>query len=74
MADEIDLAQEINDRLLGDAIAAQQRAMPRGESATHCEDCEAEIPEARRQAMPGCHRCITCQAELEAIHANWGAL
>lgn len=70
MPDEIDLAQEINDRILGDAIAAQQRAMPRGENATHCEDCGEPIPEGRRKASPGCRRCIDCQT----LHENWGAL
>lgn len=70
MPDDLDRAQEINEQLLGDAIAAQQRAMPRGESLAECEDCGEEIPEARRQAMPGCRKCIDCQTTLE----NWRPL
>ncbi|RME17009.1 MAG: DksA/TraR family C4-type zinc finger protein, partial [Alphaproteobacteria bacterium] len=29
------------------------RPAPRGESATHCADCDEPIPEARRKALPG---------------------
>lgn len=70
MPDDVDRAQEINEQLLGDALAAQQRGMPRGESATHCEDCGEPIPEARRKASPGCRKCIDCQTTLE----NWRPL
>jgi len=27
----------------------------------HCEHCEAAIPAARRQAVPGVRLCVTCQ-------------
>ena len=30
------------------------------DSATECIDCDAEIPEARRWAAPGCQRCVKC--------------
>ncbi|NEL74754.1 MAG: TraR/DksA family transcriptional regulator, partial [Xanthomonas perforans] len=30
-------------------------------SLTHCEECEAPIPEARRKAVPGVHLCVHCQ-------------
>jgi phage/conjugal plasmid C-4 type zinc finger TraR family protein len=36
-----------------------------GESATHCEECGAVIPDARRKAIPGVRFCVTCQSELE---------
>lgn len=70
MPDEIDRAQEINEQLLGDALAQQQRRMPRGESLAECVDCGEPIPEARRKAMPGCRRCIDCQT----LHEHWRAL
>lgn len=28
-------------------------------------DCGEPIPEARRQAMPGCRRCIDCETFIE---------
>ncbi len=42
------------------------RRRPRGESATHCAECEEAIPEARRRAVPGVRLCIDCQAERDA--------
>lgn len=30
-----------------------------------CEDCGEEIPEKRREAVPGCTRCVKCQEEAE---------
>ena len=32
---------------------------------THCEDCESEIPEARRKAVPGVRLCVNCQSERD---------
>ena len=65
MPDDMDLAQGINEEHLVDALAEHRRRQPKGESRTHCEDCEDEIPEARRKASPGCTRCIDCQTTLE---------
>jgi len=44
-----------------------------GESLTHCEECDAPIPERRRQAVPGVRTCVQCQNELDRIHRD-GAL
>ena len=35
--------------------------MPSGPSLTHCEECNAAIPEARQQAVPGVRLCVVCQ-------------
>ncbi|MGZ9810298.1 DksA/TraR family C4-type zinc finger protein [Pseudoroseicyclus sp. H15] len=32
-----------------------------GESATECAECGDEIPQARREAIPGVKLCIECQ-------------
>ena len=50
---------------INDAIARAKRALPQGESLTHCEECDAPIPEARRLAMPGVRLCVRCQQSLE---------
>lgn len=34
-------------------------------SATHCEECGIEIPEARRIAVPGCTMCADCKSDAE---------
>ena len=41
------------------------RRAPVGESLTHCAECDEEIPEARRAALPGVKLCIDCQAERD---------
>lgn len=70
MPDDMDRVQELNEQFLADALAQQQRNMPRGESLVECEDCGEPIPEARRKAQRGCRRCIDCQT----LHENWRAL
>lgn len=44
----------------------QARRAPRGESLTHCAECEEPIPEARQKAVPGVKLCIDCQEERDA--------
>ncbi|HYQ38050.1 MAG TPA: DksA/TraR family C4-type zinc finger protein [Pseudomonas sp.] len=55
--------QEQIDDSIADAIARARSQLPRGESLRHCEECDAPIPEARRQAVPGVRLCLACQAE-----------
>jgi phage/conjugal plasmid C-4 type zinc finger TraR family protein len=57
--------QEQIDATLADEIARARSRLPRGESLTHCEECEEPIPEARRMAVPGVRLCVRCQAELD---------
>ncbi|NWD24872.1 TraR/DksA family transcriptional regulator [Pseudomonas yamanorum] len=47
-----------------DAQLAQARAQPTGPSSIHCQDCDNEIPEARR-ALGGKTRCTPCQTTFE---------
>ena len=54
--------QEQIDSSIDDAIARARSELPTGESLTHCEECDAPIPEARRAALPGVRLCVTCQA------------
>ena len=57
--------QEQIDATVDSAVQLARSRLPDGESLTHCEECGAAIPEARRQAMPGVRYCVRCQAELE---------
>lgn len=45
-----------------DALASARARMPSGEGLTECEDCGAQIPEARRKALPGARTCVACQS------------
>jgi len=53
------------DASVDDAVKLARSRLPDGESATHCEECESVIPEARRKAIPGIRLCVDCQAALE---------
>ena len=65
--------QEQIDASIEDEINRARSRMPRGESRKRCVECDAEIPEARRKAVPGVRLCIACQeAEDEAQKAVSG--
>lgn len=55
--------QEQIDSNIEDAVARARSQLPRGPGLHHCETCDAPIPEARRQAVPGVRLCVTCQSE-----------
>jgi len=57
--------QDQIDASIKDAVKLARSRLPAGESLTHCEECEAVIPEARRKAIPGVRLCVACQSELE---------
>lgn len=62
-----DRAQTLEQRQRDQAIAAALAQVPApssGPSLTHCEDCDSEIPEARR-ALGGKTRCVSCQSLFE---------
>jgi len=63
--DEADIAQRNQEQFERLALARQLGSMPQGEAAAECEDCGDGIPENRRQAAPGCTRCIGCQQRHE---------
>ncbi|WP_293268597.1 DksA/TraR family C4-type zinc finger protein [Neptunomonas sp.] len=62
--------QDQIDANVEDAIALARSRLPIGDSLTHCEECEAIIPEARRKAVHGVRLCVRCQTELDQQQAN----
>ena len=54
--------QDQIDATVKDAISRVQSRLPQGPSLAHCEECDAEIPEARRNAIPGVRLCVSCQS------------
>jgi phage/conjugal plasmid C-4 type zinc finger TraR family protein len=51
---------------ISDELARMKaRARPVGESLCDCAECGEEIPEARREALPGVKLCIDCQQERD---------
>jgi len=65
--DEGDIAQEYQSRHNQDAIRAALPIKVERPSRTSCLDCECDIPELRRIAVPGCERCVRCEAENETL-------
>lgn len=53
--------QDQIDATVKDGISRAQSRLPNGPAATHCVNCGAEIPEARRNAVPGVRYCVPCQ-------------
>lgn len=53
--------QDQIDASVADAVEKARSRLPRGESLRHCEECDAAIPQARRDAVPGVRLCVRCQ-------------
>ena len=54
--------QEQIDASIEDAVSRARSQMPRGDSLKHCEECDRDIPAARREAVPGVRLCVECQS------------
>ena len=57
--------QEQIDATVEDAIRRARGEIPQGASLARCEECDARIPAARREAVPGVRLCIACQDERD---------
>lgn len=57
--------QEQIDASIDDAVTLARSRLPKGQSLSHCENCDEPIPEARRLAVPGVRLCIICQQERD---------
>lgn len=64
-----DAVQEQIDATVKDGIARARSRLPSGSGLERCEDCEAAIPDARRQAIPGVRLCVACQEARDAEEA-----
>ncbi len=62
--DDDAVLEQIQDSI-NDEVKRARRNVPDGESLLICEECGEEIPEARRQAIPGVRLCIACQEEAD---------
>ena len=65
----------VNDQIrdsISDEVRRARAALPKGESLLFCEECGAEIPEARRKALPGVRLCVSCQEEADKLAQRVG--
>jgi RNA polymerase-binding transcription factor DksA len=64
--------QDQIDASLEDAVKQVRSQLPKGAGLGNCEDCDAVITLARRQAIQGVRLCVTCQSEQDAQHSQIG--
>jgi len=69
MADIADQGNEQAEYLLEVALARRPK-LPTWPSAEDCESCGVDIPQARREAVPGCQTCIECQTLIDKRDAG----
>jgi len=54
--------QDQIDATVKDAIERAREKLRKGPGLSHCEECDAAIPPARRKAVPGVRLCVACQS------------
>lgn len=60
---------------INDELARLRAArVPVGDSLRFCAECEEEIPEARRLALPGVKLCIDCVRERDSAFQARGGI
>lgn len=57
--------QDQIDASVEDAVKQVRSQLSTGKSLENCEDCDAAIPLARRQAIQGVRLCVPCQSEQD---------
>lgn len=60
-----DAVQDQIDATVADAVARARSRQHKGPGLSHCEECAAPIPAARRKAVPGVRLCVKCQSERD---------
>jgi phage/conjugal plasmid C-4 type zinc finger TraR family protein len=63
--------QDQIDATVRDAIERAKAQLPQGPSLSVCAECGAEIPPARREAIPGVRLCLACQEETDRDAARF---
>ena len=64
--------QDQIDDTVTDAVMRARASMPKGDAAAHCAQCGDDIPEGRRQALPGVKLCVACQSERDSRPVSVG--
>jgi phage/conjugal plasmid C-4 type zinc finger TraR family protein len=62
--------QEQIDATVKDGIRRAKSQLAQGPGLSHCAECAAEIPAARRAAVAGVRLCVSCQAAHDRDTAN----
>ena len=57
--------QDQIDDSINEAVDLARMRLPTGEGLKYCEECDEDIPQARRNAIPGVRLCVSCQSEKD---------
>ncbi len=57
--------QDQIDDTVNDAVKAARARLAATEGSAQCDDCGEDIPQRRREALPGARTCVACQAERD---------
>jgi len=68
------VSEQIEASIEDELTRMRARSGPQGESLKFCAECEEEIPEKRRLAIPGVKLCIDCMAERDGARAARGGI
>lgn len=71
MADEIDIAQEREQKTIEYALASRAQQYS-GDSEFYCVECDEVIPHQRRMALPGVDVCVVCASAREQQRKHGG--
>lgn len=63
MSDPADIAADYIEH--ANELSLANRVRFEGVSRTHCLECEAEIPQRRRELLAGVELCVDCQFAAE---------
>jgi len=62
--------QDQIDASVEDAVKRARSQMSSGEGLIRCEQCDSEIPVARRTAIAGVRLCVSCQTERDELQTG----
>ena len=66
VADDVDMTQHLEEAAMSGRIAAiRARTEATQLAPAECDECDGEIPMARRKAVPWTRRCVRCQTLAE---------
>ena len=65
--------QDQIDHTIEDEVKRARARLASGHGQMHCTECDEEIPEARRRAVPGVRTCVACQDGLDRRPADIGS-
>ncbi len=64
--------QDQIDATINDAVQRARQQLQKGPGLMRCEECDARIPAARRNAVPGVRLCVACQETHDAENRSAG--